>query len=376
MIIDRKPQHVAYKDEIPTPALLLDLDVFENNLKKMAAFLKEKGIQFRPHAKTHKCPIIAKRQLGEGARGICVAKLSEAEVMAAEGIENILITSEIVSASKISRLVALSSSCPGLMTVVDQPQSVSDLIQAAEANKAKLNVLIDIDGGRHRSGCPPGPPAVRLAEQVAQSKWLQFRGIQCYAGHIAHTVGFEARKQGSRDALQQALETKTLIEKQRIPVEMLTGGSTGSYNIDSQIPGFTELQAGSYIFMDLDYECIGSEGQKLFLDFGFALSVLTTVISKSHSNLATVDGGFKAFATDKPFTPRLKSITGVNFRWAGDEHGMLELIQPSREIKIKDRLEFLTPHCDPTVNLYDYLYAVRGEKVEEIWSIAARGCSQ
>lgn len=372
----REPQHIVDKDEIPTPALLLDLDVFENNLKKMAAHLRQKGIQFRPHAKTHRCPIIARKQLEAGARGICVAKLSEAEVMIAEGIQSVLITSEIVSPSKISQLAALSVSCPGLMAVVDQSEAVNDFIAAAEVKKVKLNVVVDIDGGRHRTGSLPGRPAVRLAEQVAQSKWLQFRGIQCYAGHIAHTVGFEARKRGSREALEQALETKTLIEKQGIPVEMLTGGSTGSYNIDSQIPGFTELQAGSYIFMDLDYQCIGSEGQELFLDFDFSLSVLTTVISKSHSNLATVDGGFKAFATDKPFPPRLKSITGVNFRWAGDEHGILELTDPSREIRLKDRLEFLTPHCDPTVNLYDYLYAVRGDKVEEVWPIAARGCSQ
>jgi D-serine deaminase-like pyridoxal phosphate-dependent protein len=376
LIIDRTPQRVAYKDEIPTPALLLNLDIFESNVQKMAAFLKQKGIQFRPHAKTHKCPVIARKQLVAGARGICVAKLSEAEVMISEGIQNILITSELVTPAKISRLAALSASSPGLMAVVDQTQAINDFSEAAEAKKVKLNVLVDIDGGRHRTGSPPGLPALRLAERISQSKWLQFRGIQCYAGHIAHTVGFVARKRGSQEALNEALETKALIEKQGIPVEIMTGGSTGSYNIDSDIPGFTELQAGSYIFMDLDYQCIGSEQQELFLDFGFALSVLTTVISKSHSHLATVDGGFKAFATDKPFTPQLRNIAGVNFRWAGDEHGILELISPSREIKLKDRLEFLTPHCDPTVNLYDYLYAVRGDRVEEIWPITARGCSQ
>jgi 3-hydroxy-D-aspartate aldolase len=372
----REPKHVVFKDEIPTPALLLDLDVFESNLKKMAEFLKQKGIHFRPHAKTHKCPIIARRQLVAGAGGICVAKLSEAEVMLAEGVQDILITSELVTPTKISRLVTLSASSPRLMAVVDQTQAINDFIEAAEAKKVKLNVLVEIDGGRHRTGSPPGLPALRLAERVSQSKWLQFRGIQCYAGHIAHTVGFEARKRGSQEALKAALETKALIEKQGIPVEIMTGGSTGSYNIDSDIPGFTELQAGSYIFMDLDYQGIGSEGQELFHDFGFALSVLTTVISKSHSHLATVDGGFKAFATDKPFTPQVRNVSGVNFRWAGDEHGILELINPSQEIKLKDRLEFLTPHCDPTVNLYDHLYAVRGDRVEDIWPIAARGCSQ
>jgi D-serine deaminase-like pyridoxal phosphate-dependent protein len=376
LLVDRHLKQVLYKDDIPTPALLLDLDAFDSNLSKMAGHLKQKGIQFRPHAKTHKCPTVARRQLAEGARGICVAKLSEAEVMISEGIENILVTSEIVNPAKISRLVALSLSCPGLMCVVDQAQTVADFTEAAETKKTKLKVLVDIDGGRHRTGSVPGQPALEVAEQIARSKWLEFCGIQCYAGHIAHTVGFEARKRGSKEALERALETKVLIEKRGIPVQMMTGGSTGSYNIDSDIPGFTELQAGSYIFMDLDYECIGSESQQLFLDFDFALSVLTTVISKSHSHLATVDGGFKAFATDKLFTPRLKNISGVSFRWAGDEHGILELKQPSQEIKLKDRLEFLTPHCDPTINLYDHLYAVRGNKVEDVWPIAARGCSQ
>jgi len=376
LLANRDLEQVLYKDDIPTPGLVLDLDVFDSNLRKMADHLKKKGVQFRPHAKTHKCPNIARRQLAEGARGICVAKLSEAEVMISEGIKNILITSEIVNPAKISRLASLSTSCPGLMCVVDQTQTVADFIEAAEAKKVKLKVLVDIDGGRHRTGSVPGQPAVEVAEQIARSRWLEFRGLQCYAGHIAHTVGFEARKHGSEKALEQALETKALIEKRGIPVEMITGGSTGSYNIDCDIPGFTELQAGSYIFMDLDYECIGSQGQELFLDFGFALSVLTTVISKSHSHLATVDGGFKAFATDKPFTPRLKNISGLSFRWAGDEHGILELKQPSQEIRLKDRLEFITPHCDPTVNLYNHLYVVRGDKVEDIWPIAARGCSQ
>jgi len=366
----------VYKDEIPTPALLLDLDLFERNLNKMADFLNQKHIDFRPHAKTHKCPVIAKKQLERGAKGICVAKLSEAEVMIAEGIQEILITSEIVSKSKIEQLIALARQCPSLLAVVDHPQPVRDFMEAAESRKVKLNVVIDIDGGNHRAGCLPGRPALDLADLIARSNWLKLCGIQCYAGHVAHTVGFEARMKSSQEALERALESKALIEKYGFPIEMVTGGSTGSYNIDSQIQGFTELQAGSYIFMDLDYRRIGSDRGKVFLDFEFALTVVATVISQSHPNLATVDGGFKAFATDKPFTPELKNITGVSFRWAGDEHGILELGDPGQEIKLGDRLEFLTPHCDPTVNLYDRLYVVRADRVEDIWPIAARGKSQ
>ena len=176
--------------------------------------------------------------------------------------------------------------------------------------------------------------------------------------------------------MAEALESKALIEKNGMPVEILSGGSTGTYNIDVAVLGFTELQAGSYIFMDLDYRRIGNQAGTQFLDFDYALSVLTTVISKCHLGLATVDGGTKAFSTDKPFVPELKGDPGVRFRWAGDEHGILELEGARREIRLGDRLEFIPPHCDPTVNLYDFMYAVRENRVEDIWPVEARGLSQ
>jgi D-serine deaminase-like pyridoxal phosphate-dependent protein len=172
------------------------------------------------------------------------------------------------------------------------------------------------------------------------------------------------------------VESKALIENAGMPVEILTGGSTGTYNIDAGIPGFTELQAGSYIFMDLDYRRIGGAGGQQFLDFEHALSVITTVISKSHPELATVDAGIKAFSTDKPIVPELKGWSGVKFNWAGDEHGLLDVKDSEVEIRLGDRLEFIPPHCDPTVNLYDVIYAVRGDRVEEIWPVEGRGASQ
>jgi len=363
------------KQDIPTPALILDLDCFEHNLEKMATHLEQR-VQLRPHAKTHKCPTIAKRQIAMGARGICVAKLSEAEVMASAGVVDILITSQIVSKPKIEKLIKLAATCPGLMVVVDHPAVAKDLIQSTEAAKTPLNLLIDVDGGNHRTGCHPGRPALELAEMISSSRWLKLRGLQCYAGHAAHVTGFEARKRSSEEALARALASKELIERNGIPVEGLSGGSTGTYNVDVGIEGFTELQAGSYIFMDLDYRRIGGNGNAQFRDFECALSVLCTVISQSHPDLATVDGGFKAFSTDKPFVPELKDISGVNFRWAGDEHGILELKEPGRKIRLGDRLEFIPPHCDPTVNLYDFIYAVRGDRVEEVWPVEARGRSQ
>ncbi|HVN77569.1 MAG TPA: DSD1 family PLP-dependent enzyme [Terriglobia bacterium] len=365
-----------FKDDIPTPALLVNLDLFERNLQKMADCLNQRRISFRPHAKTHRCPTIAKKQIALGAVGICVAKLSEAEIMAASGIANILITSEIVGKPKIERLLSLSDRSPSLMAVVDHPAVVQDLVEATEARKTALNLLIDIDGGTHRTGCVPGRAALTLAQEICRSRWLRLRGIQCYAGRAAHTVGFEERRRYSEERLAEGLETKAMIEKHGMPVDIFTGGSTGTYDIDVAIEGFTELQAGSYIFMDLDYRRIGSQRGESFQDFEYALAVLTTVISQSHVGLATVDAGFKAFSTDKPFVPELKHDPGVKFRWAGDEHGILDLEGAQQAIKLGDRLEFIPPHCDPTVNLYDYIYAIRGGQVEEIWPVEARGMSQ
>jgi len=366
----------VFKEDIPTPALVVNLDLFERNLQKMADYLNQRRISFRPHAKTHRCPTIARKQVALGAAGICVAKLGEAEVMAASGITNILITSEIVGKSKIKRFIELAARCPSLMAVVDHPTAIQDLAEAANAKKTTLNLLVDIDGGNHRTGCVPGRAAVELAEMVCSSPWLRFRGLQCYAGRAAHSIGFEERKKYSRERLAEGLESKAMIEKQGIPVEIFTGGSTGTYDIDVVVQGFNELQAGSYIFMDLDYRRIGSHTGDSFMDFEYALTVLTTVISQSHVGLATVDAGFKAFSTDKPFVPELKSDPGVKFRWAGDEHGILELEDARQAIKLGDRLEFIPPHCDPTVNLYDFIYAVRGDRVEEIWPVQARGMSQ
>lgn len=174
-----------------------------------------------------------------------------------------------------------------------------------------------------------------------------------------------------------AVETRRLLEKSGIECNLLTGGSTGTYNIDSDIDGITELQPGSFVFMDVDYNRIGGQdGNAVYRDFKNSLTVLTTVVSKPSDNEAVVDGGLKAFSTDKPFTPEPKGIEGVVFSWGGDEHGKLNLAKASRALNVGDRIEFVIPHCDPTVNLYDRIYGVRGKQVELSWLIAARGMSQ
>ncbi len=360
------------KHDLATPALLLDLDAFEQNLAKMAAYLKGAKRGYRPHAKTHKCPEVARAQVRSGADGVCVATLHEAEVMAAQGIPGILITSELVGKPKVQRLMKLAAAHRDLMAVVDNAENARELSEAAVAARLDLNVLIDL-GVSSRTGITPGPPAVELAQEIAQQPRLKFRGIQAYAGQASHIMGFEKRREGSLAAMSRAVETRHLLGKAGFEVPLLSGGSTGTYNIDPALEGVTELQPGSYIFMDVDYRRIGGQSGDTYTDFAPSLTVVATVISRPQPGTATVDAGFKAFSTDRPFGPECVTVRGIKYSWGGDEHGRLDLAQAEREVRLGDRLEFYIPHCDPSVNLYDRLYAVRGEKIEAVWPIAARG---
>ena len=358
------------KHDLPTPSLLLDLDAFESNIQRMADHAKRAGIALRPHAKTHKCVEVAKRQIAAGALGLCVATIREAEAMAAGGIRGLLITSEMVGPEKIARLVELTRRHPDTMSVVDHSAHATQLSAAAAAARVTLNLMIDIDPGGRRTGIAPGEPAKALAREISRLPHLALRGIHSYAGPSSHVTGYDARRTHSHHAMAPAIATWTDLRREGLPLEILSGGSTGTYNIDPDLNAMTELQVGSYVFMDVDYRRIGGRGGAIYDDFRPALTVLATVISKSYRESATVDAGFKAFATDRRFGPELKNVTGVEFSWGGDEHGILKLVNPSRAIELGDRLEFIVPHCDPNVNLYDRIIATRGDKVEAIWPIA------
>ena len=361
------------KATIPTPALVVDLDAFEANVKKMADHCRQAKCGFRPHAKTHKCPAIAQRQMTAGARGICAATVPEAEALAAAGIRGILLTSPIVDAGKIGRMVALASGGAEVMLSVGSQRQASLLAEAAEAARVDIPVLIDLDVGDRRTGSLPGEPAVELARQIARSKRLQIQGVQAYAGHASHTVGFEARQQTSRTAMGKAVETKALLQKAGFDAKILSGGSTGTYNIDSAIDGVTELQVGSYVFMDVDYRRIGGAGgQTIYADFQPSLTVLTTVVNATHSDRRSIDAGTKAIDTTTTNLPQAKNWPGLVYAKSGDEFGALTTEAGGTLPSLGERLEFIVPHCDPSVNLYDRLYACRGEKVENIWPVVAR----
>jgi D-serine deaminase-like pyridoxal phosphate-dependent protein len=357
--------------ELPTPCLVVDLDCFESNLEKMSRYTRECGVALRPHAKTHKCPNIARRQLERGAVGICVATIAEAEVMLRGGIRGLLITGEMVGEPKLSRLIRAVTEAPETMVVVDDIRNVDELQRAAELAGIRIGVLIDLDIGQNRTGIEPGQPALRLAERIGNAKSLELRGICAYAGHVAHVAGFEERRASSRRALTRAVETRDLLTKNGHQVQILTGASTGTYNIDPEIPGLTELQSGSYVFMDVEYRRIGAKSGDVYDDFAPSLCVLATVIHRSGQK-AIVDAGLKAFSTDRPFGPELLGITGVRYEFAGDEHGRLVIEDPSRDIRLGEKLRFIIPHCDPTVNLYDRFFCVRGEVVEGEWPIMER----
>ncbi len=364
------------RPEIPTPALLLDLDRFERNIQNMAAHIAAAGKKLRPHAKTHKCPEIARRQVAAGAIGVCVAKVGEAEVMAAAGIRNLLITTEVVGPEKIGRLIGVLRRQPETLVVVDHPDNVRELGEAMAKAGLVLNVLVDVDVGGRRTGTQPGEPALELGRRVMAQPALHLRGLQGYAGQCAHVMGFEERRRTSRRWMSRLMKTRDLFEKHGLPVDVVTGGSSGTFNIDSELEGLTELQSGSYCVMDLDYRRIGSPRGAAYDDFEMALTVLTTVVSVPSAEMAMVDAGFKAFSTDRPFVPEAVEWPGVEYSWAGDEHGRLMATEPGRLPRLGQLIEFFPPHCDPTINLYDRIYAMRGDTVEAVWEVAGRGRSQ
>jgi len=361
------------RHDIPTPALLLDLDAFEDNVATMASFVQSKGKAFRPHGKTHKCPEVARALIRAGAIGCCAARLSEAEVFAEFGIPGLLITTAVIGKEKIARAVRLASKAPDTIFVVDDRQNVRDINDAAGKRAEPIQLAVDLFFGR--TGIAPGQPAVELAQLIASLPNVTFVGLQSYDGAAAHTAPFDARSARTAMTMGKAAETKAMLERSGIACPLVTGGSTGTYRIDADNPAITELQPGSFVFMDMEYGTIGGPNGTEYRDFKNSLTVATTVVSRS-PGMAIVDGGYKAFSTDRPFTPTAVGLDGVTYGWAGDEHGRLDVANASREVRVGDRIEFLPPHVDPTVNLYDHIYALRGDRVEAVWPIAARGKSQ
>jgi 3-hydroxy-D-aspartate aldolase len=358
--------------EAPTPALLIDLDVFEKNLNRMAGYCRERKCAYRPHGKAHKSSLIGKQQLAMGAGGLCAGKLGEAEVFVAGGIHDVLITTEVVGRRKIARLMQVVKTAPEVKVVADNEANVAELSAAARSAGVRLGVLVDVNVGQNRTGVDTPEAAVAVARAISRSDGLRFAGVQAYGGTNMHIVGFENRRAASVRALERASEARSAIEKAGMRVEIMSVGGTGTYNIDAGYPGATEIQPGSYIFMDSHYRSIGGETSDVFDDFGNSLSVLTTVISTPSKGRVVTDGGNKALSSDSG-SPVPKDARGVVFQPGGDEHGILLLKDPARAFKVGDTVEFIPSHCDTTVNLHNVFWAVRNGRIEAVWPIEARG---
>lgn len=356
---------------LQTPALVLDLDRFEANLKHMNDHCVSHGIALRPHAKTHKCLEIARRQLAAGAVGICCAKLGEAEIMGRGGIESILLTSPVVTGAGIDRLMALNHSVPDLMVVADNGLNIDALGAAAKADGKPMAVLLDLDPGLHRTGIVPGDRAMSLARKMQGNDNLDFRGLQIYAGHLMHLEQFELRREKSRAVMDQLAQMRDRLAAEGIHCQILTGGGTGTFDIDADNAVLTELQGGSYIFMDREYNEVGGS-----FPFQTSLFVQMTVISNNAPRLLTTDAGFKSFSTDAD-VPLLEwgAPSGAVYFYYGDEQGGIALADDKDKLPLGACLRAVTPHCDPTVNLYDYLHVIQQGRLVDIWPIDARGRS-
>ncbi len=361
--------------ELPTPALVLNRPALERNISTMAGFLESHGKGFRPHAKTHKCPLICQRQIAAGAVGVCVAKVGEAVAHAAAGIESILITSPVTTAPKAAVVAELARHVSGLSIVVDSQAGV-DVLAAHLDPSSQMGVMIDLDVAMGRTGTRGLDNVLALHEQIVEHPALRFDGVQHYAGHLMHVEGFTERREKSLSLWSRLRdEVLTGLAERGIDCAVVTGAGTGTYNIDVEVPELTDLQVGSYIFMDEEYRLIGGRTSERFEDFEVSLRVACTTISQPRGATITVDGGYKAFASDS-VAPVTDELPDVRFHFAGDEHGVLALRDGQQELRLGQIVQFVTPHCDPTVNLHDHYWIQEEDNlVHSCWPITARGAS-
>ena len=363
------------KWELDTPALCVELDALERNIATMQTRLGALKVASRPHGKTHKCPAIAKLQLAAGSIGICAAKLSEAEVFAASGIGPILMTTSNVSPGKIRRAMALRKSNPQFVQAVDYAPNARALNDAAREAGIVADVVVDVAIGT-RSGVPAGDQALALAQLVDTLPHLKLRGLISYDGGAQHIKGFKARLDQTLDRFAPSLETFERFKRSGLSTEIFSGGGTGTYNILPRAGGVTDVQVGSYVFMDCQYLEIGGErNDQVYDDFTPSLTVVTTVLNTYFPKSITTDAGAKALTLNRP-GPWVIGEREFSYNAGSDEFGVIRYETAQRSYAVGDKLELIVPHCDPVVNEYDQLYAIRKDRVEAVWPIAARGKSQ
>ena len=360
--------------DLNTPVLVLDADALDRNIQRMAALTAQHGVGLRPHAKTHKSVDIALRQIAAGAAGVCCAKIGEAEALSEGGVTGILITSPVAAPRAIDRLAALAARAGDLMAVVDHPDVAARMDAALAAADARLDVIIDIDPGIARTGVASADAAVALARVISASPNLDYRGVQFYCGSQQHIESYADRRAAivERTAYLQSV-IAALAGAGFVP-EIVTGSGTGTHRIDLDLGVFTELQAGSYVFMDKQYLDCDLTGEGGDPPFEVSLGVDARVVSANHSGLVTIDAGYKSLSTDGGVAVVQRGAPETAFfAFMGDEHAALIAPGIGAELAPGDPVSLTVPHCDPTVNLYDNYHVVTGDTLINIWPVSARG---
>ena len=358
-------------EELDTPVLTVNAAALERNIERMERMTSAAGISYRPHAKTHKSAKVAKMQIDAGAIGVCCAKLAEAEVLANEGVDNILITTPVVGESKISRLMAARNMAK-IIVVADNVHNINMLGGMTQLAGVEQDVLIEVDVGQGRCGVEPGIEAARLAQIIAGHKSLNFAGLQGYQGKIQMTVDAAEREHQNETSIRKLSSTIAEVEKARLEVGILTGGGTGTLPFDIKRGLLTEVQTGSYVFMDARYNSIGWPGANA-PPFELALHILTAVVSKPSPDRAIIDAGLKAVSNDHG-VPLVAGIDGCVFEFGGDEHGILRMEDGSEvPLDLGDKLSLIPSHCDTTINLFDQYIVLKGNTVVDVWPVDARG---
>lgn len=361
------------EDEIQTPCLIVDLDPFERNLAKMREHSAQLGVSLRAHGKMHKSVDVARRQIAlGGASGVCCQKVSEAEAFARGGIDDLLISNQVRDPAKIDRLARLPGLGARTIVCVDDIDNVAELSEAAQRRDSRIECLVEIDCGAGRCGVTETSDVVAIARAIAAAPGLIFSGVQAYNGAAQHLRAFEERREKIDMAIEMAADAVEALSAAGLPCPIVTGAGTGSYPIEGASGVYTEIQCGSYAFMDADYGRVrDAEGDPLSARaWEHALFVLTSVMSHVKADRAICDAGLKSLAVDSGL-PIVWGREDVEYKLCNDEHGVIH--DPQGALRINQRLRLVPGHCDPTCNLHDWYVGVRDGRVETLWPISARG---
>ena len=351
-----------WKDQISTPALIVDYEKLKKNIDTMAKFAKENNVFLRPHIKTHKCPEIGKMQLKAGANGICVARVGEAEVFADNGFDDILIANEVIVPSQIQRVMKLSKRCL-LRVCVDSEKNIIDLNRIAKKNEVNLEVLINLDVGMGREGYEPGEPTLKLAKKIAEMQNLTLVGLQAYEGHLTPMMNLEQKKTQTEECMKKAVDTRDLLNNNGFDIDYISTSGSGTYSYAAKVKGITEIQPGTYPLSDHHLSRVSPEIE-------IAATVLGTISNQTGKKLFTVDAGLKAVPTGDG-KPEFKECPKCKIRVMSEEHTQFKAI--GAKFEIGQKIELIPAHICITVNLYDFLTVIKGREKVERWEVSARG---